>query len=64
MINYSSMHLLEVTSCAVFVADLEVFKGIEMEQIKELMVSPVVVDCKNMFDKGSRVAYLGIGKDE
>jgi UDP-N-acetyl-D-mannosaminuronate dehydrogenase len=46
----------------VFVVDLEVFKEIEMEQIKELMVSPVVVDCKNVFDESSGVVYLGIGK--
>lgn len=62
MIDYSRMHLLEVTSYAVFVVDHDVFKGIEMEQMKELMTSPVVVDCKNMFDKSSGVVYQGIGK--
>ena len=48
--------------CAVFVVDHDVFRKMEMGRMKELMESPVVVDCKNMFDKGSRVVYLGIGK--
>jgi UDP-N-acetyl-D-glucosamine dehydrogenase len=48
--------------CAVFVVDHDVFRGIEMEQIKKLMGSPVVVDCKNVFDESSEVVYLGIGK--
>ena len=32
MINYSSMHLLEVTSCAVFVVDLEVFREMRLSK--------------------------------
>jgi UDP-N-acetyl-D-glucosamine dehydrogenase len=55
---------LRDVDCAVFVVDHDVFKGIEMEQIEELMGSHVVVDCKNAFDKGSGVVYLGVGKDD
>ena len=57
---------LRDVDCAVFVVDHDVFKGIEMEQIKELMGLHVVVDCKNLFDgagDGDGV-YLGIGKGE
>ena len=56
------MHLLEVTSCAEFVVDHDVFREKEMGWMRGLMGSPVVVDCKNTFDKGSGVVYLGIGK--
>ena len=58
----SMENALRGADCAVFVVDHDVFRGIEMEEIKELMGSPVVVDCKNTFDKGSGVVYLGIGK--
>ena len=62
MINYSSTHLLEVTSCAVFVVDHDVFRKMEIGQMRELMRSSVVVDCKNVFDVGGDVVYLGIGE--
>jgi UDP-N-acetyl-D-glucosamine dehydrogenase len=55
---------LRGADCAVFVVDHDVFKGSEMEEIKELMKSPIVVDCKNMFDKGSGIVYQGIGKGD
>jgi UDP-N-acetyl-D-glucosamine dehydrogenase len=55
---------LRGADCAVFVVDHDVFREMEMEQIKELMGSPVVVDCKNLFDKGSGVVYQGIGKGD
>jgi UDP-N-acetyl-D-glucosamine dehydrogenase len=48
--------------CAVFVVDHDVFKEKRMGWMRGLMKSPVVVDCKNTFDKGSEVVYLGIGK--
>jgi UDP-N-acetyl-D-glucosamine dehydrogenase len=53
---------LRGVDCAVFVVDHDVFRKMEMERMKELMDSPVVVDCKNVFDNGSGVVYLGIGK--
>ena len=40
----------------------DVFREMKMGRMRELMNSPVVVDCKNTFDKGSGVVYLGIGK--
>jgi hypothetical protein len=50
----------------VFVVDHDVFKEKEMEmrRMRGLMKSPVVVDCKNAFGKGSGVVYLGIGKGD
>ena len=53
---------LRDVDCAVFVVDHDVFREMEMGRMKELMTSPVVVDCKNAFDKGSEVVYLGIGE--
>ena len=53
---------LRSADCSVFVVDHDSFREMEMRRIVELMGSPVVVDCKNMFDKGSGVVYLGIGK--
>lgn len=55
---------LRGADCAVFVVDHDSFKGIEMERIKELMGSPVVVDCKNVFKRTANVVYLGIGKGD
>jgi UDP-N-acetyl-D-mannosaminuronate dehydrogenase len=55
---------LRGVDCAVFVVDHDVFREMEMGRMKELMMSPVVVDCKNTFDKGSGVVYLGIGKGD
>ena len=50
--------------CAVFVVDHDVFKEKRMGWMRGLMMSPVVVDCKNVFDKGSGVVYQGIGKGD
>ena len=36
----------------------------EMKRVVELMGSPVVVDCKNVFTEDGRIVYLGIGKDD
>ena len=62
MINYSSIHLLEVTSCAVFVDDHDVFKEIEVGRLRELTGSSIIVDCKNVFKGKNNIVYLGIGK--
>ncbi|MBE9593703.1 MAG: nucleotide sugar dehydrogenase, partial [Proteobacteria bacterium] len=53
---------LRGVDCAVFVVDHDSFREMEMGRMRGLMKSPVVVDCKNVFDKGSGVVYLGIGK--
>ncbi len=48
--------------CAVFVVDHDVFREMKVKGIKELMGSPVIVDCKNLFDGDGESSYLGIGK--
>jgi UDP-N-acetyl-D-glucosamine dehydrogenase len=59
---------LRGADCAVFVVDHDVFREMEMRRMKELMelmASPVVVDCKNLFDGNKKmdiVIYLCIGK--
>jgi UDP-N-acetyl-D-glucosamine dehydrogenase len=53
---------LRGADCAVFVVDHDSFREMVMRRMRGLMKSPVVVDCKNTFDKGSGVVYLGIGK--
>ena len=53
---------LSGAECAVFLVDHDVFRGISVETVKELMASPVVVDGKNLFKEGEGVVYMGIGK--
>ena len=53
---------LSGAECAVFLVDHDVFRGISVETVKELMASPVVVDGKNLFAGGEGIVYLGIGK--
>ena len=55
---------LRGADCAVFVVDHDGFKEKEMGWMRGLMKSPVVVDCKNVFDESDKVIYLGIGKGE
>ena len=43
-------------------ADHDSFREMDMGRMRGLMKSPVVVDCKDMFDKGGGVVYLGIEK--
>lgn len=50
--------------CAVFVVDHDVFREIKVEQIGNLVGSPIVVDCKNLFGGNCEYHYLGIGKGE
>ena len=57
---------LRGADCAVFVVDHDVFKEKGMGWMRGLMGSPVVVDCKNLFDGAGDCdgVYLGIGKGE
>lgn len=49
--------------CAVFLVDHDLFRGISMEAVKELMAAPVIVDGKNLFaGSGKGVLYVGIGR--
>jgi UDP-glucose 6-dehydrogenase len=40
-------------------ADHDSFREMEMGRMRGLMKSPVVVDCKNIFDKGSGGCLFG-----
>jgi UDP-N-acetyl-D-glucosamine dehydrogenase len=53
------------SDCAIFVVDHDVFKEISAEQLRELMKSPVIIDCKNVFISidNREIIYFGIGKD-
>lgn len=53
---------LKDVDCAVFAVDHDIFRKIEIIFMKNLMNSPVIVDCKNLFDQDDRIIYLGIGK--
>jgi len=55
---------LKGADCAVFVVDHNEFRKIEIKKIIKLMNSPVIIDCKNLFDKNGKIIYLGIGKGE
>ena len=55
---------LRDVDCAVFVVDHDVFMGMKIEQVRELMASPVIVDCKNIFKRTANVVYLGVGKGD
>lgn len=48
--------------CALFVTDHDVFREMEMEQIREFSESLVVVDCKNLYEGDIQNNYFGIGK--
>lgn len=56
--------VLKEVDCAVFVVDHDLFREMGLGRIKELAGSPVVVDCKNLFEGDSEGdgVYLGIGK--
>ena len=64
---FSSFGRVEETlagvDCAVFLVDHDIFRGISLKTVKELMASPVFVDCKNLFCGEEGIVYLGIGKD-
>ena len=55
---------LRGADCAVFVVDHDVFREMEVGQMKELMGSPVVVDCKNVFGKKGNFVYRCVGKGD
>jgi len=55
---------LSGVDCAVFAVDHDVFRKVKMERMKELTLSPVVVDCKNVFKETENIVYLGIGRGD
>jgi UDP-N-acetyl-D-glucosamine dehydrogenase len=52
----------ENADCIVFTVDHSVFKNIDLNRLKLLMRTPVVVDGKNVFDTIEGFYYYGIGK--
>jgi len=48
--------------CVLFLVDHDQFRAISMDTLKKFMASPVLVDCKNLFNAEEGIVYLGIGK--
>lgn len=53
---------LSNADCAIFVIDHDLFKELKIENYCKLMASPVIIDCKNIYEDPANVVYLGIGK--
>lgn len=50
------------TDCAVFLVDHDIFRELDIRYAVSGMDSPVIVDCKNLFEQTDGIIYLGIGK--
>ncbi|MBU7014641.1 MAG: nucleotide sugar dehydrogenase [Theionarchaea archaeon] len=48
--------------CVVFTVDHTVFKEIDLDHLKRVMRTPIMVDGKNVFDNPEGFHYYGIGK--
>jgi UDP-N-acetyl-D-glucosamine dehydrogenase len=61
-----SMESLEASlsgsDCAVFLVDHDEFKGKKIRDLAVLMRTPVVIDCRNLFDEMPGIIYRGLGK--
>ena len=55
---------LSGAECAVFLVDHDAFRKIDFECITNQMNCPVIIDCKNLFQKKKGVVYLSIGKGD
>lgn len=57
---------LRDVDCAIFVVDHEEFKNVEVKEMKKIMKHPIIIDCKNLFDKykikNHKIYLYGIGK--
>jgi len=57
---------LKGADCAVFVTDHSCYKEMDLEKVKKLMRTPIVIDGRNIFDKAACESlgylYKGIGK--
>lgn len=53
---------LKDADCAIFLVDHDEYCNIDQKTIIALMKHPIVVDCKNIFDKHDGITYYGIGK--
>jgi len=65
---FTSAESIEVAlsgaDCAVFLVDHDVFRRLDTEYIGGCMNTPVLVDCKNLFQQKDGIVYLCIGKGE
>jgi UDP-N-acetyl-D-glucosamine dehydrogenase len=50
------------SDCVVVTVDHTEFKSIDLETLKSLMRTPIIVDGKNVFDAAEGFSYYGIGK--
>jgi len=50
------------SDCAVFLVDHDEFREKRIGGLVKLMRTPVVIDCKNLFEKTPGMIYLGVGK--
>jgi UDP-N-acetyl-D-glucosamine dehydrogenase len=61
-----SMESLEASlsgsDCAVFLVDHDEVKGKRIQDLARLMRTPVVIDCRNLFEETQDIIYRGIGK--
>ncbi|NLT22784.1 MAG: nucleotide sugar dehydrogenase [Syntrophorhabdus sp.] len=65
---FTSAESIEVAlsgaDCAVFLVDHDVFRRLDTGYIGSCMNTPVLVDCKNLFQQKDGIVYLCIGKGE
>jgi len=64
--EFHSMNSVEAaltdSDCAVFLVDHDEFREKRIGGLVKLMRTPVVIDCKNLFEKTPGMIYLGVGK--
>lgn len=53
---------LRDSDCAIFVTDHDLFKDLNISDLKHIVKYPIIVDCKNLFNEPEGFIYLGIGK--
>ena len=53
---------LKDADCAIFLVDHDEYRNIDQETITALMRHPIIIDCKNIFDKHHDIPCYGIGK--
>jgi len=53
---------LKDADCAIFLVDHDEYRDIDQKIMITLMKHPIIVDCKNIFDKHDGIMYYGIGK--
>jgi UDP-N-acetyl-D-glucosamine dehydrogenase len=55
---------LKESDCSVFITDHDLFKELDLGKSLCLMRSPVIIDCKNLFNELDGTMYLGIVKGD